>query len=183
MDQQAKGFASRPVESNASVAVLPQFGTFSSAEALDISTASKEGLVTAPLSGESDALSIPTPPLSTELGALLSAPKSGTVRDLSTDASLMTGHEREILDIVMFPDGTKVASCSLDGTVLVWDLLSCAQLHRCDGHRDWVLAIAVSADGSMIASCSRDGTSRTWTSSGQPLQVIKHQASLAPKCP
>ena len=175
VDKQSKGFASRPVESNASIAVLPQFGTFSSPEALNLSTL-KEG----PLSGESDANSIPTPPLSTELGALLSAPRSGTTASghHPVDVSAMTGHEREILGVAMFPDGTKAASCSLDGTIRVWDLLSFAQLHRCEGHRDWVLAVTVSADGSVMASCSRDGTSRTWTSFGQPLRVIKHQVNL-----
>ena len=180
MDKQSKGFASNPVESTASIAVLPQFGTFSSPEALNLAT--KEG----PLSSGSDHSPAPTPPLSTELVTLLAAPRSdqSTVRDnflprSSADVKVLIGHEREVLGLTMFPDGTKAASFSLDGTVRVWDLFSCAQLYRCDGPRDWVLAVAVSADGSIMASCSRDGTSRIWTNFGEPLRVIEHQVHFS----
>ncbi len=84
-----------------------------------------------------------------------------------------------MLAITVFPDGTKAASCSLDGTVRVWDLLTFMQLYQCDGHRDWVLGVAVSADGSTIASCSRDHTSRTWTSFGQQLRVFEHKVRVS----
>jgi WD40 repeat protein len=186
-DKQSRGFAANPVESNASVAVLPEFGTFSSPEALNLPSAAKE-----PLSGGSDAGSAPTPPLSTEISALLSAQRSsqGKAATKSTDvagmpmpaeAGVLTGHDREVLAVALFPDGTKAASCSLDGTVRVWDLSTSTQLYLCDGHRDWVLSVAVSADGSTIASCSRDHTSRTWTSFGQPLRVFEHKVRVNPQ--
>jgi WD40 repeat protein len=166
------------------VAVLPEFGTFSSPEALNLPSTAKE-----PLSEGSDVDSAPTPPLSTEISALLQAQRSsqGKTATRSSDgvglpapaeAGVLTGHEREVLAIAVFPDGTKAASCSLDGTVRVWDLLTFTQLYQCDGHRDWVLGVAVSADGSTIASCSRDHTSRTWTSFGQQLRVFDHKVSV-----
>ena len=71
------------------------------------------------------------------------------------------------------PDGNRLASASLDGTLRIWDVASGDCLIVLRGHEGWVGACAFSPDGSHLASASGDHTLRLWSiASGDCLTVL-----------
>ena len=60
------------------------------------------------------------------------------------------------------PDGTRLASGSLDGTVKLWDVASRAEIATLEGHTDWVWSVVFSPDGTKLASGSGDNTVKLW---------------------
>lgn len=67
------------------------------------------------------------------------------------------GHEATVTRIVYSPDGTYLASGSLDKTVRLWNPKSSEHLTILATHRDAVRAIAFSHDGKRLASASKEG--------------------------
>src|SRR6266516_2758606 len=83
-----------------------------------------------------------------------------------------TGHRGPVLSVEWSPDGTRIASGSVDQTVQVWAAESGRLLQTCTGHRGPVLSVAWSPDGTRIASASEDRTVRVWAAeSGRLLQT------------
>jgi hypothetical protein len=60
------------------------------------------------------------------------------------------------------PDGTTLASASVDNTVRLWDPATHRQLAVLHGHSDPVFGVAFSPDGTTLASASADNTVRLW---------------------
>jgi WD40 repeat protein len=69
------------------------------------------------------------------------------------------------------PDGTRIASGSIDKTVRLWDAATRQSLGEpLEGHTEEVSSISFSPDGTRIASGSADKTVRLWdAATGQPL--------------
>jgi WD40 repeat protein len=85
----------------------------------------------------------------------------------------LTGHTDEVNDIEFSPDGTKLASASLDRTAKVWDTASGKELFTLKGHGDQVLQIRFSPNGKSLATASRDGTAKIWdVATGQTLMTL-----------
>jgi WD40 repeat protein len=72
------------------------------------------------------------------------------------------GHMAAVNSVVFSPDGSQLASCSDDGTIIIWDIATNRQIVVFRGHRSHVNTIAYSPDGSQIVSGSHDRTVRLW---------------------
>ncbi|CAL9329417.1 WD40 repeat domain-containing protein [Streptomyces sp. enrichment culture] len=76
-----------------------------------------------------------------------------------------TGHAAPVTHVALRPDGQRLASCSYDGTALVWDIQNPARprlLHRLR-HRRLVNACAWNpASPDVLATCSADKTVAVW---------------------
>ncbi len=80
-------------------------------------------------------------------------------------ATTSDGHDNSVLSVAFFPDGKKLASGSLDGTVRMWDSKTGKAISTpLTGHTSLAWSVAVSSDGKLIASGSSDGTLRIWDS-------------------
>lgn len=83
----------------------------------------------------------------------------------------LCGHDNLITDLQFSADGARLASCSYDETVRLWDVKTRkAAGEPLRGHIYWVWSVAWSRDGQRIVSGSWDCTVRAWdTSSGKEL--------------
>ncbi len=73
----------------------------------------------------------------------------------------LVGHSDDVEMAIFRPDGKRVATCSRDHTVRVFDL-SGRCMHILEGHTADVISICWSAGGRELVSSSDDGTIRRW---------------------
>jgi WD40 repeat protein len=98
----------------------------------------------------------------------------------------LKGHRSEITGIAFSPDHTRLASCSRDHTVKIWDVDSGKELWNLAGHQFPVLNVAFSRDGSRLASVSGilapdlipgDGEIKIWdVQNGLEIRTIRGQS-------
>ncbi|KIJ05777.1 hypothetical protein PAXINDRAFT_92979 [Paxillus involutus ATCC 200175] len=79
----------------------------------------------------------------------------------------MSGHEQVTLGIAYFPGGERVASCSNDKTVRIWDVEKGDQeggelVGPIKAHQSYVNCVRWSVDGGQLFSASSDRTIRCW---------------------
>lgn len=85
---------------------------------------------------------------------MLEAPKTSEVRSL--------WHYGKVDRLTFSPDGTHIASVSLERTIKLWDLFTGSELLTISGHKGIVTSVAFSPDGTRIASGSMDKTIKLW---------------------
>jgi WD40 repeat protein len=90
--------------------------------------------------------------------------------------SLTRGHPIFALDYS--PDGKRIATGSLDGTITLWDVSTGQQALTIRGPMEGVTAVAFSRDGKRLASACLDGTARVWDAT--PLEERVVQKGLMP---
>jgi WD40 repeat protein/tetratricopeptide (TPR) repeat protein/tRNA A-37 threonylcarbamoyl transferase component Bud32 len=87
------------------------------------------------------------------------------LRDAATGALLaepLSGHQAEIRDLAFSPDGARLASCSVDHTVRLWDATTGAALRTLGDARNELDSLSFSPDGKRLAAACKDGKIYFW---------------------
>ena len=72
------------------------------------------------------------------------------------------GHSEVVRCVAYSPDGTQVATASMDSTIKLWDARTGAEIKTLRGQGGSVYQVVFSPDGTRIASNSSDRTIRIW---------------------
>ncbi|GMH77398.1 hypothetical protein TrST_g9186 [Triparma strigata] len=72
-------------------------------------------------------------------------------------------HLGPVMDLEITPDDKKVATCSEDSTIKVWEVSTGVLLATLEGHEGKVTSISIRSGGDYLASGSEDKTWKLWT--------------------
>lgn len=87
-------------------------------------------------------------------------------------SAVLLGHSGAVNDVAFSRDGSKLATCSDDHTVRVWDV-STGQERVLEGHTDEVYFVTFSPDGTQLASAGKDETIRLWDTRTGTARVLR----------
>ncbi|KAK6540832.1 hypothetical protein TWF694_008219 [Orbilia ellipsospora] len=95
-----------------------------------------------------------------------------------------SGHDSRICKLAFSPDGEKLASGSIDGAIIIWDVPTGWPVQRFRGHGGPIQAIAFSPGNEestlLLASGSSDSTMRLWDiTTGQQIKVLEENLRAA----
>jgi WD40 repeat protein len=91
--------------------------------------------------------------------------------DLVTDVK--NGHSDTVYGVSFNPDGTKLATCSADKFIKVFELPSGKFVKSFEGHTHHVLDVGWRADGKLLASAGADNTVKVWDyEKGEQIRTI-----------
>nr|NQU91330.1 caspase family protein [Bacteroidota bacterium] len=77
-----------------------------------------------------------------------------------------TGHTYPVMDAVYNSDGTVLASCSVDNSIIIWDKESGNILHELEGHSSTVNSLAFTHDDKTLISGGSDALIKLWNVEG-----------------
>jgi WD40 repeat protein len=94
---------------------------------------------------------------------------------------VLTGHAGQVTAVAIAPDGSWLASGSVDGAVRIWDAATGQSRATLTGRTDRMTAVAIAPDGSWLASGSVDGAVRIWDAATRQLRatLIGHENPVA----
>jgi WD40 repeat protein len=82
----------------------------------------------------------------------------------------LSGHRSAVTSLGFAPDGARLVSGSVDGSVRLWDVRRPDQKPiRLEGHGGWVWAVAFARDGERLVSGGADRVVRLWPTRSAPL--------------
>jgi WD40 repeat protein len=103
---------------------------------------------------------------------LINAQNGAFVKDIGL-------HENGVTTVKWSSDGSLAASGSMDGTIIIWDVIKSRHIVKLSGHSLPVTHLEWNAAGTQLASASYDGSVRVWdTESGHLLDVIQAGAPV-----
>src|SRR5689334_9840578 len=82
--------------------------------------------------------------------------------DSSLPARVLAGHRYQVFAVAFSPDGTRLASAGLDGTVRLWDVTAGTVLHVLRRHGEGATSVAFRPDGQQLATGAGDRAVRLW---------------------
>lgn len=95
--------------------------------------------------------------------------KSGGATKILT----LNKHTNTVQAVAFSPDGSRAATASSDGTAIIWDAKTGAELTRFTGHTGIVNSLAFFSDGTRCITGSADNTARVWnTADGTQTQLL-----------
>jgi WD40 repeat protein len=74
----------------------------------------------------------------------------------------LAGHRDFVAGLAFSPDGTMLASASMDGTIKLWDCGAAKELATLPGHLEETTGVAFSPDGRTLASVARGDGIKLW---------------------
>jgi len=87
--------------------------------------------------------------------------------------SLFTKTLGGALSVTFSPDGERLATSDINGTIRLWQVADGKQVLTCEGYGSWVCLVAFSPDGQALASASEDHTVKLWsTDTGKCIQTF-----------
>lgn len=93
---------------------------------------------------------------------------------VTTEARLFRGHTDKILAVVYADDGTRIASASWGGRIIIWDSATGDAVTKIDSNDDGIRGLSFSSDGTLIAGASNDGSVRVFdTRSGTAVTTLR----------
>ncbi len=83
------------------------------------------------------------------------------VWDIETGSCIKTLNDH-VRALAVTPDGHKIVTGRLDGTVNIWDIATGECSKTFEGHKEHIYAVAVTPDGRRVLTGSRDKTIKIW---------------------
>lgn len=101
-----------------------------------------------------------------------------TLAPVFQNGQLVSGHSNSVTSVAFSPDGTRVATASVDRTAKLWDTATGAEILTFTGHNDRLTSVAFSPDGTQVITGSGDGTARIWSvATGAQVRALQPCAS------
>ena len=89
------------------------------------------------------------------------------------ELAVLDDHVSAVTRAAFSPDGTKLATGSVDKSVLIWDTGSQTKNATLAGHEGSIRSVAFSPDGRFVLTASADKTARIWeAATGRELSVL-----------
>jgi WD40 repeat protein/serine/threonine protein kinase len=109
-----------------------------------------------------------------QLGAELRLLLDRATAALDGEVARLVGHEDQVFGLDWTPDGTRLVTSSVDGTLRVWHADEGRAISTMRGHTDRIMEASFSPDGTRVASASFDRTAAIWdANTGERLQQLE----------